>query len=72
MSWCCDVNYEMNLREVCLGAGELDGSVGACEGDNGGPLVCEDELGVSYLWGILSWGRGCGQQRSPSVYTQVV
>lgn len=54
-----------------MDAGELDGSVGVCQGDNGGPLVCEDELGVSYLWGIVSWGRGCGQRGSPGVYTQV-
>lgn len=54
-----------------MGTGKLDGSVSACQGDNGGPLVCEDELGVSYLWGIVSWGRGCGQRGSPGVYTQV-
>ncbi len=52
-------------------SGDLDGRVGACEGDNGGPLVCQDELGVSYLWGVVSWGQGCGQQGFPGVYTQV-
>lgn len=52
-------------------SGDLDGRVGTCEGDNGGPLVCEDELGVSYLWGIVSWGQGCGQPGFPGVYTQV-
>ncbi|KAI4788582.1 hypothetical protein KUCAC02_035767 [Chaenocephalus aceratus] len=35
-------------------AGDLDGSVDSCHGDSGGPLVCEDDLGVSYLWGITA------------------
>ncbi|XP_040887580.1 complement factor I-like [Toxotes jaculatrix] len=67
----CDRLYGGSFKPGMLCAGDLDGSVDACQGDNGGPLVCEDELGVSYLWGIVSWGRGCGRPRSPGVYTQV-
>ncbi|XP_042368220.1 LOW QUALITY PROTEIN: complement factor I-like [Plectropomus leopardus] len=67
----CQRFYNDSFKPGMICAGDLDGSVDACEGDDGGPLVCEDELGVSYLWGVVSWGRGCGRQNSPGVYTQV-
>ncbi|XP_055012141.1 complement factor I-like [Boleophthalmus pectinirostris] len=68
----CERYYENTIKAGMICAGNLDGSVDACAGDGGGPLVCEDELGVSYLWGIVSWGKGnCGNSNSPGVYTQV-
>uniref|UniRef100_A0A3B4WWE7 Complement factor I-like n=1 Tax=Seriola lalandi dorsalis TaxID=1841481 RepID=A0A3B4WWE7_SERLL len=67
----CQKFYNDSFKPGMICAGDLDGSVDACEGDDGGPLVCEDAVGVSYLWGIISWGRGCGRPRSPGVYTQV-
>ncbi|XP_051800242.1 complement factor I-like isoform X5 [Acanthochromis polyacanthus] len=67
----CQRFYNSSLKVGMICAGNLDGGVDACTGDNGGPLVCRDELGVSYLWGIVSWGRGCGRADSPGVYVQV-
>uniref|UniRef100_A0A3Q3A2P0 trypsin n=2 Tax=Kryptolebias marmoratus TaxID=37003 RepID=A0A3Q3A2P0_KRYMA len=67
----CESSYKDRFKPGMMCAGDLEGSVDSCQGDSGGPLVCEDELGVSYLWGIVSWGERCGQPGFPGVYTQV-
>ncbi|XP_039996357.1 hepatocyte growth factor activator isoform X2 [Xiphias gladius] len=53
---------------ICAG---LNGCVDACQGDSGGPLACARN-DVSFLYGIISWGEGCGRSGKPGVYTRVV
>ncbi|XP_004715151.1 hepatocyte growth factor activator isoform X2 [Echinops telfairi] len=53
-----------------LCAGYFDCKADACQGDSGGPLACEKN-GVAYLYGIISWGDGCGRVNKPGVYTRV-
>ncbi|XP_051555161.1 hepatocyte growth factor activator-like [Myxocyprinus asiaticus] len=61
--------YGANVRSGMLCAGS-DSCVDACQGDSGGPLACECD-GVSFLYGIISWGDGCGRTGKPGVYTLV-
>ncbi|XP_030017472.1 hepatocyte growth factor activator isoform X3 [Sphaeramia orbicularis] len=53
---------------ICAG---LNGCADACQGDSGGPLACARN-DVSFLYGIISWGEGCGHTKKPGVYTRVV
>ncbi|XP_053272676.1 hepatocyte growth factor activator [Pleuronectes platessa] len=53
---------------MCAG---LNGCHDACQGDSGGPLACARD-DVSFLYGIISWGEGCGRTGKPGVYTKVV
>lgn len=62
--------YGMDISPNMLCAGYFDCKSDACQGDSGGPLVCEKN-GVAYLYGIISWGDGCGRLNKPGVYTRV-
>ncbi|XP_035232718.1 tryptase-like isoform X2 [Stegodyphus dumicola] len=59
-------NYRLPATSLCAGAEGRD----ACDGDGGGPLVCEKE-GRWYQVGIVSFGIGCGQPNTPGIYTRV-
>jgi len=58
--------YSLPDTALCAGAEGRD----ACDGDGGGPLVCESG-GQWYQMGIVSFGIGCGRVGVPGVYTMV-
>ncbi|XP_061440578.1 hepatocyte growth factor activator isoform X2 [Rhineura floridana] len=62
--------YGADISENMFCAGYLDAKSDACQGDSGGPLVCENN-GVTYLYGIISWGEGCSKVGKPGVYTKL-
>ncbi|CAG0898123.1 unnamed protein product, partial [Cyprideis torosa] len=58
--------YTLPNTSICAGQEGSD----ACDGDGGGPLVCEKD-GHWYQMGIVSFGIGCGRRNIPGVYTRV-
>ncbi|XP_075426286.1 hepatocyte growth factor activator serine protease isoform X2 [Ascaphus truei] len=62
--------YGAQISENMFCAGCFDCGLDACQGDSGGPLACERDK-ISYLYGIISWGDGCGRRNKPGVYTKV-
>ncbi|CAG5095833.1 Oidioi.mRNA.OKI2018_I69.XSR.g14359.t1.cds [Oikopleura dioica] len=59
-----------SISEDMICAGFKEGGVDACNGDSGGPLMCQREDGSFYLPGIISWGYECAEVDSPGVYTR--
>ena len=64
------LGFDFQLYNGFICAGGEEGK-DACNGDGGGPLVCEDRDGLWKLAGIVSWGVGCGQRDVPGVYVKV-
>ncbi|XP_053195114.1 tryptase-2-like [Scomber japonicus] len=67
----CKSKYNWLTSDVLCVGGKL-GGIGACKGDEGGPLVCKTARGYVQA-GIVSFGsaQGCGLPKEPSVYTRV-
>ncbi|XP_026228349.1 transmembrane protease serine 2-like [Anabas testudineus] len=58
------------VTQAMICAGNLQGGVSTCEGDNGGPLVVK-EGDVWWLTGDTSWWRGCALKNKPGVYGNI-
>ena len=62
--------------EFCAGIpdndnnGKIDGGIDACNGDSGGPLICNLN-DTPVLVGITSRGKGCALEDNPGIYTTV-
>lgn len=71
----CRESVEFDLTDNQMCAGYQDGGVDACAGDSGGPLMCQvDREGVRrwHVYGVTSFGVGCGHKGTYGIYTKVV
>lgn len=57
---------QMNPSTMICAGGDTSTFTGPCNMDSGGPLVVSD-----ILQGIVSWGYGCNNAESPSVFARV-
>ena len=68
---------ELGPDMICVGKldndgnGEADGGVNSCQGDWGGPLICDIE-GKAALVGVASWGNGCALEGYPSIHSSAI
>jgi len=71
--------FLLPASSFCAGGGSSSAPDGllddSCQGDGGGPLVCESgtdgEEEVYEVTGLVSWGFGCGRPAIPAVYVKV-
>lgn len=69
----CEERYHTKFtgRMLCAGSLHAQKQVDSCQGDSGGPLMCGRQGNIWVVYGVTSWGYGCGVKDSPGVYTKV-
>ncbi|KAH9416258.1 Trypsin-2 [Dermatophagoides pteronyssinus] len=69
-SECKHVYDDLYIPENMICAGDKDKD--SCQGDSGGPLFRLDPSSNRYiLYGIVSYGVGCGREKYPGIYSRV-
>ncbi|XP_076365543.1 serine protease 1-like [Tachypleus tridentatus] len=68
---CRKVYEDYYISDNMLCAGYERGRVDSCAGDSGGPLLYEVD-GKWEIYGITSFGEGCGRKGKYGIYTNVV
>jgi len=68
-----DIDFDV---EFCAGTPDTNNNgltgkgADSCQGDSGGPFICEED-GEPVLYGVVSWGIGCGSKGYAGVYASV-
>ena len=70
MSDCMSVYKNYYITENMFCAGYRGGRIDSCAGDSGGPLLCQKDQ-VWIVYGITSFGEGCGRQGKYGIYAKV-
>lgn len=69
-STCREVYEDYLITENMFCAGYRKGRIDSCAGDSGGPLLCP--VGDRWtIFGITSFGEGCGKRGKYGIYTKV-
>lgn len=68
---CRAVYADYLISDNMLCAGFRRGRVDSCAGDSGGPLLARDEHGRWTVFGVTSFGEGCGRQGRFGIYAKV-
>ena len=70
MSDCMSVYKNYYITDNMFCAGYRGGRIDSCAGDSGGPLLCQKEHRWT-IYGITSFGEGCGRQGKYGIYAKV-
>ncbi|KAK3878927.1 hypothetical protein Pcinc_016470 [Petrolisthes cinctipes] len=69
-SLCSSVYRDYYITDNMFCAGDSRGRVDSCAGDSGGPLLCRRQ-NRWYIYGITSFGDGCGKRGKFGIYARV-
>ncbi|CAL4090547.1 unnamed protein product, partial [Meganyctiphanes norvegica] len=67
---CREVYKDYYITNNMFCAGYRKGRIDSCAGDSGGPLLCQRQ-GRWFIYGITSFGEGCGKRGKFGIYSRV-